>query len=55
MKKPFKKLYLIEKSKYPNARIIEIERADIEKDLFIQGIEEEDDEQSKIYKIDPKA
>ena len=49
------KIILNQKSKYPNARIIEIERADIEKDLFIQGIEEEDDEQSKIYKIDPKA
>lgn len=49
------KIIINQKSKYPNARIVEIERADIEKDLFIQGIEEEEDERSKVYKVDPKA
>ncbi|MBU5341088.1 RIP metalloprotease RseP [Caldifermentibacillus hisashii] len=50
-----KKIIINRKEKYPDARIIEIEQADIEKDLFITGFEEEEEERIKSYKIDEKA
>lgn len=49
------KIIISGKEKYPHARIIEIERADVEKDLFIQGFEDEEDEVSKRYRVDEKA
>lgn len=50
-----KKIIINRKEKYPDARMIEIEQADIEKDLFISGYEEEEEETIKSYKIDEKA
>ncbi|WP_174735042.1 RIP metalloprotease RseP [Mesobacillus harenae] len=50
------KIIINNKEKFPNARVIEVELADIEHDLFIKGYEEgDDDEQLKIFKISPKA
>lgn len=49
------KIIINRKDKYPDARMIEIEQADIEKDLFIRGFEEGDEEISRIFKIDEKA
>lgn len=50
-----RKIIVNRKEKYPNARIIEIEKADIEKDLFIDGYEEGEEELPKHFKIDEKA
>jgi regulator of sigma E protease len=39
---------------YPDAKIITVERADLERDLIIEGYEEEDNKPLS-YRIDPKA
>lgn len=42
------------KSKHPNARVIEVERADLSKDLVIEGYELDEDERLS-FDVDPKA
>jgi regulator of sigma E protease len=49
------KIIINNKSKYPDARVIEVEKVDIEHDLFIRGYEEGDDEVLNEYKISDKA
>ncbi|MDQ0270192.1 RIP metalloprotease RseP [Cytobacillus purgationiresistens] len=50
------KIILNNKDKYPNARIIEVEQADIEHKLFIKGyVEGEDDEQLQTFPINNRA
>jgi regulator of sigma E protease len=50
-----KKIILNNKEKYPNCRIVEVEYADIEKELFIKGFPDDDDDELKTFIIDPKA
>ncbi|WP_071459477.1 RIP metalloprotease RseP [Bacillus massilinigeriensis] len=45
------KIILNNKNKYPDARIVEVEKADIEKDLFISGYEEGEEEETKVFKL----
>ncbi|WP_066068645.1 RIP metalloprotease RseP [Neobacillus soli] len=49
------KIILNNKEKYPNCRIVEVEYADIEKDLIIKGFPDDEDEELKTFSIDPKA
>ncbi|WP_026585500.1 RIP metalloprotease RseP [Bacillus sp. J33] len=50
------KIILNNKDKYPEARIIEVEHADIEHDLVIKGyMEGEEEESLKVFKISPSA
>ncbi|MFE8699112.1 RIP metalloprotease RseP [Cytobacillus sp. FJAT-54145] len=49
------KIILNNKEKYPDARIIEVEYADIEHDLVIKGYEEGEDELLKSFPISRKA
>ena len=49
------KIILNNKEKYPNCRIVEVEHADIEKDLFIKGFPEDEEEILKTFRIRPKA
>ena len=49
------KIIINNKSKYPDARVIEVEKVDIEHDLFVRGYEDGEDEVLKEYKISDKA
>jgi regulator of sigma E protease len=49
------KIILNNKEKFPNCRIVEVEFADIEKDLIIKGFPDDEDEVLKTFTIDPKA
>ncbi|MCM3110118.1 RIP metalloprotease RseP [Lederbergia lenta] len=49
------KLILNGKDRYPNARNIEVESADLEHDLFIKGYEEGEDEQLQTFAISREA
>lgn len=49
------KIILNNKEKYPDCRIIEVEYADIEKDLIIKGYPDDEDDQLKTFVIHPKA
>lgn len=49
------KIIMDHKEKYPNCRIVEVEQADIEKDLFIKGYPEDDDENLQTFSIHPEA
>ncbi|HJV16309.1 MAG TPA: RIP metalloprotease RseP [Bacillales bacterium] len=49
------KIILNNKEKYPNCRIVEVENADIEKDLFIKGYPEDEEEKLNTFQISPKA
>lgn len=49
------KIILNNKEKYPNCRIIEVEQVDIEKDLFIKGFPEDEEENLKTFSIDRQA
>ncbi|GLB59312.1 RIP metalloprotease RseP [Cytobacillus sp. NCCP-133] len=50
------KIILNNKDKYPGARIIEVEHADIEHDLIIKGyVEGEEEEKLKVFTISPSA
>ncbi|WP_141433449.1 RIP metalloprotease RseP [Bacillus sp. 03113] len=50
------KIILNNKEKYPDARVIEVESADIEHDLVIKGyVEGDEDEQIKVFPIHRKA
>ena len=43
------------KDKYPEARIIEVEEADLDHQLIIRGYEDGNDEMLQTYKVHPKA
>ncbi len=49
------KIILNNKEKYPDCRIVEVEYADIEKDLIIKGYPDDDQENLQTFSIDPKA
>ncbi|QOR68591.1 RIP metalloprotease RseP [Cytobacillus suaedae] len=49
------KIILNNKDKHPNARIIEVEQADLEHDLFITGYEEGNDEQLQRFEVSDRA
>jgi regulator of sigma E protease len=49
------KIILNNKDKYPDARVIEVEQADIEHKLFINGYEDGDDENLKRFSVSPSA
>ncbi|WP_223588507.1 RIP metalloprotease RseP [Neobacillus bataviensis] len=49
------KIILNNKEKYPNCRIVEVEYADIEKELIIKGFPEDDDENMRTFTIHPQA
>lgn len=49
------KIVLTNKEKYPNCRIVEVEYADIEKELLIKGFPDDEDDELKTFIIDPKA
>ncbi|WP_462409268.1 RIP metalloprotease RseP [Neobacillus sp. Marseille-QA0830] len=49
------KIILNNKEKYPNCRIVEVEYADIEKDLVIKGFPEDDEEQLTTFYVNPQA
>lgn len=48
------KIIVNNKEKHPNARVIEVERADLDHDLVIEGYEIDEDEKL-VFEIDPKA
>ncbi|AZU61521.1 RIP metalloprotease RseP [Neobacillus mesonae] len=49
------KIILNNKDKYPNCRIVEVEYADIEKDLIIKGYPDDENDQLQSFSIDPSA
>jgi regulator of sigma E protease len=49
------KIILNNKEKFPKSRIVEVEMADIERDLVIKGYPEDDQEQLTVFKVDAKA
>src|SRR5690606_28454906 len=49
-----KKIIVNNKSKHPDARVIEVERADLDHDLVIEGYDI-DSEERLAFKVDPKA
>jgi regulator of sigma E protease len=49
------KIILNNKEKFPNCRIVEVEQADIEKDLFIKGYPEDEEENLQTFHISPTA
>lgn len=50
------KIIINNRDKYPNAQVIEVEKAELNHDLIIEGYEMgEDDPEKRIYKVDPKA
>lgn len=49
------KIILNNKEKFPNCRIVEVEYADIERDLVIKGYPEDEEESLKTFLIDPQA
>jgi len=49
------KIIVNNKDKHPNARVIEVERVDLDHDLIIEGYELDDEENKLIFDVDPKA
>jgi regulator of sigma E protease len=49
------KIILNNKEKFPNCRIVEVEQVDIEKDLFIKGYPEDEEENLQTFGISPTA
>ncbi|MDP4171814.1 MAG: RIP metalloprotease RseP, partial [Bacillota bacterium] len=49
------KIILNNKEKFPSARIIEVEHADIERELIIKGFPEDEPENLKIFSVSPTA
>lgn len=49
------KIILNNKEKYPNCRIIEVEYADIERELFIKGYPEDEEESLKSFSVSQTA
>ncbi|RLL45347.1 RIP metalloprotease RseP [Oceanobacillus piezotolerans] len=49
------KIIVNNKSKYPEARVIEVEQVDLDHQLFIEGYELDDDETKLRFEVDRKA
>src|SRR5690625_2911497 len=49
------KIVVNNKSKHPNARIIEVEHADLDHQLVIEGYEIDEENEKLIFDVDPKA
>src|SRR5699024_10265473 len=49
------KIIVNHKSKHPNARVIEVEHADLDHTLIIEGYEPDDEEKKLQFKVDDKA
>ncbi|WML43736.1 RIP metalloprotease RseP [Neobacillus sp. PS3-40] len=49
------KIILNNKEKFPNCRIVEVEQVDIEKDLFIKGYPEDEEEKLLTFPVSPTA
>jgi len=49
------KIIVNNKDKHPNARVIEVERVDLDHDLVIEGYELDDDENKLHFEVDEKA
>ncbi|WP_066320648.1 RIP metalloprotease RseP [Bacillus sp. FJAT-29814] len=49
------KIIINNKEKFPDCRIVEVEHADIEKDLIIKGYPEDDSENMQTFLIHPQA
>jgi regulator of sigma E protease len=49
------KLILNNKDKYPHARVVEVEHADVEHDLYIKGYVDGEDDVLKTFQISPTA
>jgi regulator of sigma E protease len=49
------KIILNNKEKYPNCRIVEVEFADIERDLIIKGFPDDDDESLQTFSVSQTA
>lgn len=49
------KIIINNKDKFPNARVIEVEKADLERNLVISGYAEDDNEVLTTFKISPTA
>jgi regulator of sigma E protease len=49
------KIILNNKEKFPNCRIVEVEYADIERDLIIKGFPDDDGDNLQSFTINPKA
>lgn len=49
------KIIINNRDKYPNAQLIEVERADLDHDLIIEGYDLGVDEEKRVFRIDPKA
>lgn len=50
-----KKIILNNKEKFPNCRIVEVEFADIERDLVIKGFPEDEEDNLRTFSIHPQA
>jgi regulator of sigma E protease len=49
------KIIVNNKAKHPNARVIEVERVDLDHDLIIEGYELDDEETKLFFEVDEKA
>lgn len=49
------KIIVNNKSKHPNARIIEVEHVDLDHQLFIEGYEADEEDTKLRFEVDPKA
>ncbi|SFA73593.1 MULTISPECIES: RIP metalloprotease RseP [unclassified Bacillus (in: firmicutes)] len=49
------KIILNNKEKYADARIVEVEHADIERELIIKGYPEDDNEKMALFQVSPNA
>ena len=49
------KIIVTNKDKYPEARMIEVEEADLDHQLIIRGYEEGEEDTLKTFKVNPKA
>ncbi|MDQ1146709.1 regulator of sigma E protease [Bacillus sp. SORGH_AS 510] len=49
------KIILNNKEKFPNCRIVEVEHADIERDLIIKGYPEDEDESLQVFNVHSNA
>lgn len=49
------KIILNNKEKFPNCRIVEVEHADIERELIIKGFPEDEDESLHVFNVHPDA
>ncbi|MEO2075046.1 MAG: RIP metalloprotease RseP [Bacillus sp. (in: firmicutes)] len=49
------KIILNNKEKFPNCKIVEVEHADIERDLIIKGYPEDEEESLQVFNVHPNA